>query len=115
MPFRPDLDSLILSVLEEGGAHGYIIAKRIHSRSEAALSVGEGQLYPALHALEAGGLITADWEQQEGKPPRKIYSLTSSGQATLAEKRSDWSQFVSRVNEVMKPGRSLRAREAGHG
>jgi hypothetical protein len=42
------LDLLILKSLTTGEMHGYEIAEWIHAKSEQALSVEEGALYPAL-------------------------------------------------------------------
>ena len=103
MAFRGDLASLILGVLQEGDLHGYEIAKKIRSMSNSLLSYGEGQLYPALHALEANGAIEAQWVSQEGKPARRVYTLTDAGRATLIEKRSEWNQFAESVNSMMSP------------
>ena len=46
---------MVLGVLQHGDLHGYEISKRIKQLSDKALSVGEGQLYPALHKLENEG------------------------------------------------------------
>ncbi len=66
MAFKGDLEALVLGVLQGGSLHGYEMAKRIRQSSESALSVGEGQLYPALHRLERegrrGDLGAAGWE-----------------------------------------------------
>jgi DNA-binding PadR family transcriptional regulator len=103
MAFRGDLESLILGVLQEGDLHGYEIAKRIKRHSESLLSYGEGQMYPALHALEAEGAIVACWETQEGKPARRVYALTSAGGDALAERRAAWERFQMGVNRMLSP------------
>jgi transcriptional regulator len=103
MAFKGDLESLILGVLQHGELHGYEISKRIKQVSEQALQVGEGQLYPALHSLEKDGLVTATWVPQEGKPPRKVYSLTEKGQSELVKRRQVWESFASAVNSLLNP------------
>ena len=103
MAFRGDMDSLVLGALDDGPAHGYEIARRIKARSEEALSVGEGLLYPALHALEREGYVAAEWVPQEGKPNRKVYRLTDTGRGALAKKRKEWQRFAAGVAAVLRP------------
>lgn len=103
MAFRGDMDALALGALDEGPAHGYEIARRIKLRSEEALAVGEGLLYPALHALERDGYVVAEWVPQEGKPNRKVYSLTEKGAGALAKKRKEWQRFAAGVAAVLRP------------
>ena len=101
MAFKGDLETLILAVLQEDGLHGYEIVKRIVRLSESALSVGEGQLYPALHRLEADGLVRSEWVPQDGKPPRRTYCLTSEGRGALKEKRQAWETFARGVSAIL--------------
>ena len=104
MAFRGDLEALVLGALDGGAAHGYEIARRIKATSEEALAVGEGLLYPALHALEREGLVAAEWVPQEGRPNRKVYRLTDAGRGALARKRKEWLRFAAGVAAVLKPG-----------
>jgi DNA-binding PadR family transcriptional regulator len=41
--------------------HGYAIAVAIEQRSRDELRVEEGALYPALHRLEAAGLLSSGY------------------------------------------------------
>lgn len=100
MRFRTDLESMILAALADGPSHGYGIVRSIRSRSEGVLKLGEGQLYPILHRLEEDELVKGEWEIQDGKPPRKVYALTESGSAKLAERRGEWAQFAKAVGNV---------------
>lgn len=109
MAFKGDLEALVLGILEGTEMHGYEISKRIRQVSDTALAVGEGQLYPALHALERDGMVVATWFPQEGKPPRKVYRLTEQGSAALAEHRKEWERFANGVNQVLR----LRTAEEG--
>ena len=63
---------LILDVLRETELYGYEIAQRIRERSGAVISPGEGWLYPALHRLEARGLLDATW-RDGGPGPRRPF------------------------------------------
>src|SRR5213594_3187500 len=84
--------TLVLAVLRDGPLHGYAIARAIERRSAGdppggwALRCKEGTLYPALHALERDGLISGEWQREEGVRERKVYHLTPAGRAALEER-----------------------------
>ncbi len=100
MAFKGDLEALILAVLSDHALHGYEISKRIRSQSQDVLKYGEGQLYPALHKLEEAGFIEAEWMLQDGKPDRKVYSITPGGREELEKHRSAWTKFVAGVGGI---------------
>ncbi len=106
MAFRSDLDSMILAVLRQGPAHGYEIAIRIRMTSGEILSAGEGQIYPALHKLEADGCVQSEWQIQEGRPSRRTYSITDKGVKSLQDEVSKWKSFRSAVDSVFGLGES---------
>ena len=58
-------------------------AKQIRSVSEDVLQVETGSLYPALHRLEAQGLIASEWDISEKGKRAKYYQLTRSGRKQL--------------------------------
>lgn len=94
--------SLILAVLADAPRHGYAIAREIERRTDRALSVGEGSLYPALLALEQDGFVTATWETPpSGGPARKVYALTEAGTNELARRTQNWRAFAQSVERVL--------------
>ncbi|MEZ0324873.1 MAG: PadR family transcriptional regulator [Fimbriimonas sp.] len=101
MSYRTDTKALVLAVLADRPMHGYGISREIKRRSEEALKLGEGQLYPILHALEEQGWIKGEWEMQDGDPPRKVYALTESGVAELAKRAKSWMSFAGAVAAVL--------------
>jgi DNA-binding PadR family transcriptional regulator len=101
MRYKGELDGVVLGVLQTGSAHGYEIAKRIKAIGDGELGVAEAKLYPCLHRLEGEGLIEAEWVPQQGKPARKVYSLTAKGTGMLQEKRMAWQRFASAVSLVL--------------
>jgi len=100
MRLQTDTKALVLSVLAHGQNHGYGIAKSIRETSDGVLKLGEGQLYPALHALEEAGWVTAEWEAT-GEQPRRIYKITPQGRAELAHRVARWSAFAGGVAKVL--------------
>ena len=101
--YRGELDGLVLGVLQSGPAHGYEIAKRVRMLSEGIMSAGEAKLYACLHRLEGDGLVTAEWIPQEGKPARKVYTLTPKGGGALKAKRAAWRDFAKAVETMLSP------------
>jgi len=108
MKFRSDLEALVLAALEGGPQHGYGIVKAIRSQSDDVLKLGEAQLYPVLHRMEEAGQIKGAWESTEGKPSRKVYSLTSRGDKELKKRRQEWESFKTAVEKVMERPRLAR-------
>lgn len=101
MGYKAELEALVLGALRDGPLHGYLIAQAIRRQSEGALKMGDNQIYPTLHRLEAEGLVTADWEIQTGKPSRKVYSLTHSGSTRLEEHRKSWQAYSANFMAVL--------------
>jgi PadR family transcriptional regulator PadR len=94
------LDGLILATLAAAPAHGYAIAQALRARSDGALDLPEGTLYPALHRLERGGLIASEWSTEAGRR-RRTYRLTRSGESGLRERRREWRLFASAIESVL--------------
>ncbi len=95
------LSLLILQTLSGKPLHGLEIQRRIHERTEAALQVEEGALYPALHRLERDGLLTSDWGISMKNRRAKFYSLTRAGRRHLKKARADWLSHVEGVLKVL--------------
>jgi PadR family transcriptional regulator len=93
------LDPLILAVVEAEPAHGYAIIERLKRRSGGALALPEGTVYPALHRLEAAGLLSSSWS--DGSRRRRVYRLTRSGRRELAGRRGEWKRFVDVMEAVL--------------
>jgi PadR family transcriptional regulator PadR len=94
--------TVVLAILAEGPLHGYEIAKEMRRRSDDALELGQGVLYPILHRLEDRGLIEGEWETRTGTPSRKRYALTERGRAELAARRREWAAFSQAVGRVLE-------------
>jgi PadR family transcriptional regulator len=94
------LDLLLLSVVAEAPGHGYAIAEALRVRSQSLIDLPEGTLYPALHRLEDGGLISGRWMQVNGRR-RRVYQLTTKGQRLRDEKHRDWHLFARTVYSVV--------------
>jgi len=98
---RGNTPTLVLAVLRDEPGHGYAITKRINARTDNALSMRQGTLYPVLTALERDGLVEGQWEHPEGERPRKMYVITDAGRAELERRTEAWRKFASGVNQVL--------------
>lgn len=96
------LDLLILRTLSLEPQHGWAIASRINQVSNEVLTVQQGSLYPALHRLENGGWITAEWRESENNRKAKYYSLTRAGRKRLSEEIAQWDRLSGAINLVIK-------------
>lgn len=106
MAFKTDVEAVVLALLQHESLHGYEITKRMREMDVA--SMAESQLYPVLHKLELASLIESVWIPQEGKPARKVYSITASGARELDGKRKEWTRFSLAIG-------GLLAKEGGRG
>ncbi|RYG37731.1 PadR family transcriptional regulator [bacterium] len=84
---------IVLSVLRDGPTHGYAIASEILVRTQHAIELKQGTLYPLLHELEKDGFISSDWEILPGERPRRVYTLTESGSTELERRLNTWRDF----------------------
>ncbi len=100
---RGTLDMLVLKVLASGAAHGYTITRRIQERSQGALRVEEGSLYPALHRLERRGWLEAEWGASEENRKAKFYRLSRAGRRELAVRERDWAAMAGAIAGVLAP------------
>ncbi|MEU4577387.1 PadR family transcriptional regulator [Nonomuraea sp. ATR24] len=99
---RGHMDALLLSVLEREPLHGYAIIEALQERSEGALSVPTGTVYPALRRLERTGCLASEWATVGGRR-RRTYRLTDAGRKQLAAERSAWREFAGVIGSVLRP------------
>jgi DNA-binding PadR family transcriptional regulator len=101
---RGHLDTMILSTLERGNAHGLEILRRLETAGCGLLKLKEGSLYPALYRLEAAGKIKAAWEAEpHGRrgARRRIYRLTRTGKRQLNSGRQAWADFATVIGAIV--------------
>jgi PadR family transcriptional regulator, regulatory protein PadR len=99
-PFGPPVDFLVLSVLRAGPAHGYAIVQFIQQLSDGKLFLQDGVVYPALHRLEAKGLVARTWLIREGRRTG-VYELTDGGREVLTAQLEEWVNLSSLVQAIL--------------
>jgi len=71
-------------------AHGFMLAKELRDGRQARRLTAYGTLYKAFDRLERAGYLSSRWEDpqvavDDGRPRRRFYRLTLTGEAALAE------------------------------
>ena len=80
-----DVKTLCLGVLTEGDKTGYEIKRCFETAFSHFFVAGFGSIYPALAELSRRGLVTSRSVEQEGRPDKKIYSITPEGERVLGD------------------------------
>jgi DNA-binding PadR family transcriptional regulator len=91
----PDLQLLILALLEEKPIHGYELIKELEERSAGFYSPSPGVIYPALTYLEELGFASV-----EASSTKKLYSITEEGRAHLQKHREEISSMMSELEHI---------------
>jgi len=102
---RGSLELIVLHLLAPGEAYGYEIVTKLTNRTNGALEVTDGTLYPVLYRLERAGYVTVRWETPERGVPRKYYQLTDSGRDELKALEQEWTTFVKAMSKLLKQDR----------
>jgi DNA-binding PadR family transcriptional regulator len=77
-------DALILSYIKRGIGYGYnILAHVRENRSDEWVEFSRAGLYKTLDKLEKEGYVTKTFGQSGGRPPKKMYIITDSGDKAL--------------------------------
>src|SRR5258708_38000779 len=84
------LDLLLLAAVQARPTHGYAIADTLRARSDGAFDLPEGTLYPALHRLERGRLLSSRWSAGGGRPPG-VCQPAPQRQRAPRQRHSGWS------------------------
>jgi PadR family transcriptional regulator len=98
---RGHLELLLLAALAREEQHGYALIESLRERSDGALDLGEGSVYPALRRLEAAGCASSSWRTDGGRRKR-VYRLTKRGHERLHREREGWNDLVRTVELVLE-------------
>ncbi|EHI9302247.1 PadR family transcriptional regulator [Vibrio vulnificus] len=79
------LPHVILTVLSTRDATGYDITKEFSASIGYFWKASHQQVYRELNKMAEKELVTCVLEPQEGKPDRKVYSITDAGRSALGE------------------------------
>jgi PadR family transcriptional regulator PadR len=96
--------------LSRGGVeefHGFELAKRLRDDEGRRNLTAHGTLYKALTRMENAGLLSSVWEDAdhatgEGRPRRRLYSITMSGRSALIQVERD-AEALGRLDPGLSP------------
>lgn len=94
---------VVLRLLAQREMYGYEIARTLKVLSQDALALGEGVLYPALHAMEVRGLVRARARPVDGRT-RIYYQLTARGRRRLEHLTANWRRVSAGVERILGAG-----------
>ncbi len=94
---------LVLRLLRSREMYGYEIVQAIREETGDVVSLGEGVVYPVLHALERSGAIASERRPVGGRS-RIYYSLSPRGASRLTELTELWSRITGAVQQVLAGG-----------
>lgn len=94
---------LVLRLLQQQEMYGYEIVQAIRARTGAVIAVGEGVVYPVLHALESDGALTSR-RKTVNRRSRIYYSVTPAGSRRLADLSETWTHLTAAIQNLLTGG-----------
>ncbi|CAM3256328.1 PadR family transcriptional regulator [Paenibacillus lupini] len=94
------LELCVLVMLDKKDRYGYELVQKISSQIE----ISEGSIYPILRRLTNDEYFTTYLQESTEGPSRKYYRLTDKGRTYLYELITEWNEFASGVNQLIKEG-----------
>lgn len=78
-------DQALLGLLRDAPAHGYELMERYQATLAPICHLEMSNLYSVLRKLEAEGWIQGELQPQGARPPRKVFSVTPSGEQAFLD------------------------------
>lgn len=101
--YKGSLTTILLKLLEENGRmYGYEMTRKVKELTADEVTINEGALYPALHKLEADGLLTVE-VVSAGNRLRKYYTITPKGQTETVDRLAELGEFVKHMQILLGP------------
>lgn len=105
--YKGSLQTIILKLLEEKDKmYGYEITQKVKELTKGELTITEGALYPALHKLEAEGLLDVEVAKVDNRL-RKYYKLTENGTKETVSRLAEMEDFLRTMQTIVNPNFSL--------
>ncbi|GAA0714463.1 PadR family transcriptional regulator [Aquimarina litoralis] len=105
--YKGSLNTIILKLLEESDKmYGYEITQKVKEITKGELNITEGALYPALHKLEAEGLLDVEMQKVDNRL-RKYYKLTEKGTKETANRLTELEDYIRTMQTIINPKWSI--------
>jgi PadR family transcriptional regulator PadR len=92
---------LVLRLLKGREMYGYELVRAIRIETGNAIRLGEGVVYPVLHALEHAGALKSRRKTVSGRT-RVYYTLTPRGAKRLSALVAQWSRIADALGNLGK-------------
>ena len=101
--YKGSLTTIILKLLNEHDKmYGYEITQKVKALTKGELKITEGALYPALHKLEAEGLLDVEVARVDNRL-RKYYKLTETGTKETVNKLEELADYIKTMQALVNP------------
>jgi DNA-binding PadR family transcriptional regulator len=91
---------MMLAAFESAPGHGYDIARRLRGVCGEWCNPSPAMIYPAIHELEAEGLIACEAEVASGRT-RRVCHLTDDGREALRVGAEAWGRFLPAMERLL--------------
>ena len=90
---------LVLAVLAalQSEQYGYALRQTL---ANGGMKIDQGTLYPLLRRLEAQGLLTSEWREQDRRLKR-FYRLSDAGLDVMTRLLAEWQSINSSLLELL--------------
>lgn len=101
--YKGSLQTIILKLLGENDKmYGYEITQKVKEITKGELNITEGALYPALHKLEAEGMLDVEVAKVDNRL-RKYYKLTENGTKETVNRLAELEEFIKTMQTIVNP------------
>ena len=87
---------VLLLMLREWSSYGYELMEKMATFGLGTMNAGT--FYRTLRQMEKDGMVSSNWDTSEGGPARRVYSITSAGEAYL----NFWAQSLDHYQKMME-------------
>lgn len=101
---RGNTETIILAILKKGDSYGYAVLKTINDQGGGIFDLKDATIYTTIKRMEADGLITTYWGEEQLGARRKYYHITPKGIEYYNQKLEEWDQVNHILNNLIKGG-----------
>ncbi len=106
------LEPTLALLLHHDSSHGYTLLERLHEFGLGNLDTGS--VYRALRDMEGNNYVISTWDADETRgPPRRVYSLTGTGDQMLRAWVQDLQKAGEQINFFLTTYQRHMAEEGG--
>jgi len=80
-------------MIAKGHKHGYEMIK--HLEENHRMRISAANLYTVLDRLDADGYIKGRWEHEDGKPDKRVYTITPKGKMLFKLAKNKLKNFIT--------------------